>query len=811
MMNPLQPGDLIITEKPSQARDVARALGRQDVTILPAQGHLLRLQLPEEANPQWKLWSDDLLRPASGRYSKVEVDDRGRRDRLRRIEKAARAAKRIVIATDADREGEVIGREIVLDHLRYSGPILRALFTAQDPASLRAAFGALRNISHTDGLAQVGDAREQADQISNLSLTRAVTVHFSRPGRVIGVGRVRTPTLALVVWRERDIHSFVPQDYYVIAARCAEPLEDLTLVCTGSDNTTEAGDTEDGDEPIPDSGPGRLYDKSLAEAIARSATGWTGPIRRTVSVKSRRPPPLFDLASLQVAAGSMLGWSPDRTLQILQQLYELRQVVTYPRSEARAMPEAQASDVPRLVAGLVSLPSFAGLADRLAEPVIRRGIHFDDKALEGLSHHAIVPNVNLAADFATLIPDFGEAERALFDLVCRSYLAAVLPDHRFESTLLTADIPAAGRIWPFRAQARVTIDPGWRRVLPESRPTPDNSEKEGLPDLSGLDLDEGVVIANAALRGKRTAPPPRYTQGSLLAAMKAVHRFVEDPSLKDRLRKTHGIGTSATRGDIIASLIRQGQIVESNKSLRPSEDGKTLIGLLETEYPQLVDPARTALWGTLFDDILAGTRSSQQVIDLIAEDTGRALTVLRAASGRVSLGLAGPRPPPSPAMVAAVERACKRQDLAAPDGYRTDRAICQEFLRAHAPQTEGVSQAQRELAVRLADQLGEPLPDNVFQSAERLGAWIDDAKARASAARAPTEKQIAYARHLAQAAGEPLPADVLASFAACSAYIERRSPKPAAGQQRGPVGAKSAKKDARPRQTRSRAQRRQTR
>lgn len=345
---------LIIVEKPSQTRDLRAAIGSRFGEILPAEGHLIRLAEPDEVNAGWKRWSCELLKP-DGLYPTRAAREKTKSAKLKAIAAALKGCDGVILATDCDREGQLIGQEI-LEHLRYRGPVRRALFTAQDPKTLRQAFERLKPNTEMQPLYQAAVARQQADQIFNLSLTRTATRTLLAPQArgVIGIGRVKTPTLAIVCMRELEILNFKPEDYFEIEAMA----------------TVEAGSFSMRHAP---SEARRIKNKAKAEAIARAAAGFAGPIALKVEDKRRAPPKLFDLPALQKHCSQRWGWTADRTLSVAQELYdgEGKKLITYPRAEARYLSENQIADVPAIVAALLKVLGFAGL--EIGEPVIRGG------------------------------------------------------------------------------------------------------------------------------------------------------------------------------------------------------------------------------------------------------------------------------------------------------------------------------------------------------------------------------------------------------------------------------------------------------
>ena len=629
---------IVITEKPSQARDVRAAVGAQYGDVLPAQGHLLVLQEPEDVNPEWKQWGFEVLKPPNGFYP-TKADPRadpGARKRLAAIKAALKSAGRVIVATDCDREGTLIGGELV-DHFRFRGEVLRAVFTAQDEKTIRDAFRAARPWAEFENEFAAGQARQQADQVFNLSLTRAASSALRAPGArgVIGIGRVKTPTLAIVCMREIEIRNFRPQDYFEVAARA----------------TTAAGSFEMRHAPDP-----RLTDRAPAEAVARAAEGFVGPLAVKTEEKRRGPPRLMDLPALQKKGGSW-GWTAEKTLQVAQALYEEFKILTYPRAEAKHLAENQIADVPTIVAGLRRLERFAAV--KVGKPAIRKGKggHFCDKCLEGVSHHAIIPNVNtmgaLPATYGRLPAD----ARRLFDLVAANYLAAVMPDYEYKLTTVT--LVAGGA--EFKARGETPVVVGWKAVYRED----DSGEDAGEP-LPPLKNGEAAKLTDARVEAKQTKPPPRYTEGTLIEAMENAWKFVDDADLKGRLKEAKGIGTPATRSEVIKGLKLQNLIAAAGKAIVPTTAGLELYGVLKSVTPELVDPAVTAMWETRLDGVVLGRHAAPAVVDDIAWETGRLIGLLKAQKGRVAIDLESARK--------AVGRGGKQQWKRRAGGRRRKRA-----------------------------------------------------------------------------------------------------------------------------------------
>ena len=737
---------LVITEKTSQARDLRAAIGERFGKILPAEGHLLRLAEPHEVEPAWKSWSCVLLKP-NGLYPTKAASEGGKPVKLRAIAAALQECDEVILATDCDREGQLIGDEI-LEHLRYRGRVRRALFTAQDPKSLRQAFDKLKPNRELRPLYEAAVARQQADQIFNLSLTRTATRTLLARGTkgVIGIGRVKTPTLAIVCLRELEIRNFKVEDYYEIVA-AAKP--------EGGDGATFQVRHA---PPVKD----RIRDKAVADMIARAAGSYSGPMKVTVEYRRQAPPRLYDLPSLQKTCGQRWGWNADKTLEIAQALYDGsgKQLITYPRAEARHLAENQIADVPAITGALTRLRGFAHLA--IDKPIIRRGKsgHFCDKSLEGVSHHAIVPNVNVMDDLETRIARLSDDEKRLFALVCRSYLAMVMPDYEYRQTVVSMKVPvperAQGTIAEFKAVGRMPLVEGWKAAFGSAEAETSDKGKDGLPEteqaLPALTDGQTAKLSKPRVQSKKTQPPPRYNEGTLIDAMQNAWRFVEDDGLRDRLKEAKGIGTPATRAEILKGLKRQSLLAAQGKLIVPTDAGLALFELLRGAAPALVDPGTTAVWEMRLDDIVAGKADFRAVIDEIAAEAARLITALtRQPAGTVAIEPAhakrahagGTRRRSEDASKSKARQGRRGAGGTAVGNERPARKSTAKRSRARAESAE-TDPAPRQTAPTLADRGAAP----------------------------PTERMHAFARKIAGERKIALPEGVASDFRICRAFLD---------------------------------------
>jgi len=712
------PDQIVITEKTSQAKDVRAAVGSRYGDILPAEGHLFDLLEPEDVVPAWTRWSPILLRP-EGLYGTRPAEGGNKAAKLKAIREALRTAKRVWLATDCDREGQLIGQEI-LEHYEYRGQVMRVLFTAQDSQTIRDAFGRAKPNAEYARLYAAAVARRQADQIYNLSLTRTATVILGRGSRaVIGVGRVKTPTLAIVCKRELEIRNFVPVAYFEVVA--------TAKVAAGQFQMRHAPQD-------------RIVRRELAEAVAKAAQGFEGALAVRVEDKRQGPPKLHDLPSLQKLCGARFGWPATKTLEVAQELYDGqgKKIITYPRAEVRYLPESLINDVLRIVAGLRVGQSFSAMPVP-EPPVIRKGANgtFHDRGLEGASHHAVIPNVNMVDDLREVWPRLSSDEKKLFDVIARAYLAAVMPDFRYRQTTVALDVHG----FAFRAAGRQPIDPGWRAAFPDWQPA---AEKDGEAQLlPALCNGETAQLENPVIEDKETRPPPRYNEGTLIEAMQNAWRFVDDEVLRERLKEAKGIGTPATRAEIIGGLKKQNFLIAQGKNIVPTEMGLSLFGILKQADPALVDPGVTAQLECLLDDVVVGKQEMVGAIDAVCDVAQRIIGKLKdgaVAGGHRLLGAAvgkeaGGRPP-TPAMKRFVDSLARQKGIKPPPGYTKSGSVCRTFLDQNAPRKAGgqtagklgskpASPAQLLFADKIAQEKGVVITDEAKAGSAAMSAWIE--------------------------------------------------------------------------------------
>ncbi|GAB6043674.1 DNA topoisomerase III [Endothiovibrio diazotrophicus] len=572
---------LYLAEKPSLGRTIARALGRGRAgegqirgdgwVVSWCVGHLYEQAMPEDYDPALKRWSRERL-PIIPEQWKL-TPKREHRGQIAVIKKLLAEADRVVHCGDPDREGQLLVDE-VLEQLRWRGPVARAWLPDLTDAALKRALSQLQENERYRGLSNAARGRSRADWLVGMNLSRAMTLANRAAGgdALISIGRVQTPTLKLVVERDRLIEAFVPTDHFQVHARFAQQ-------GNGYPALWQPGEAVADEE-------GRCLRREEAEAVAARIAGQAGEIVTIEQKEKREPPPLpFSLNELQQAASKRLGFSAQQTLDVAQALYERHKLISYPRTDCRFLAADQHKEAPAVLAALAG-NGFAKEAQG-ADPK-RRGRAFDDKKIT--AHTAIVPTANSAGRL-------GRDEAALYDMIVRTYLAQFHPDHRYQASRV--ETRCAGE--RFVTKGKQVREEGWKVLFPKA----DKKTREGEEEACVLPpLAKGAVqCLEAKVEAKRTQPPAPYTEGSLIKAMANVARFVDDERLRKVLRENQGIGTEATRAGIIETLKKRGFIRGEGKALRAAPLGRQVV---EQSPEQLSNPAITAWWEQLLGEVERG-------------------------------------------------------------------------------------------------------------------------------------------------------------------------------------------------------------
>ncbi|AFL75533.1 DNA topoisomerase 3 [Thiocystis violascens] len=583
---------VVLAEKPSVARDIARVLGAtrrgegflegNGYRVTWALGHLVHFAEPDEYGEDWaKRWSADQLPMIPERW-KLKLDPRtAPQFKLIKALLAAPDTERLVCATDAGREGEHIFR-LIYEQARCKKPFDRLWVSSLTDEAIREGFRALKPGQAFDPLAEAARARAQADWLVGMNLTRAYTVH----NRVLcTIGRVQTPTLAMIVARDQAIASFTKAYFYELVAHLAEGFDARYLL----------------------DGATRIDNKETAERLHRELSPYETGTVRTVDKKVRhnRPPPLYDLTNLQRDANRRFGFTAAQVLEQAQALYETHKLISYPRTESRHISEDMLPQLPGILRALdhpLAPEALARLESghRLSKAYVDRTKLTD--------HHAILPTDRMPP---ANLPD---PLRKVYDLVAARFVAVFLPDQRVEETRVEIAIGEG----LFLAQGSVVLEPGWKRVEPSRRParTPEAPGADPRPPeavdsegpLPPLEPGQTVHVDRLEIVEKETQPPRHYDDSSLLAAMKNAGRTIEDDALASAMAAS-GLGTPATRAETIEKLIRTGYLERQRKQIRATAKGQALAGLVAAP---LRSPELTAGWEQRLKQVEQGEQTAAE-------------------------------------------------------------------------------------------------------------------------------------------------------------------------------------------------------
>jgi len=596
---------LIIAEKPSVAADIARALGgftrkgdhfeSDDYVLSSAVGHLLELAVPEEFDVKRGKWSFANLPVIPPRFELSPIE-RGA-DRLNLL---LRLLKRkdvdaLVNACDAGREGELIFRYIV-QHARVKKPIQRLWLQSMTPASIRDGFAELRADREMLPLADAAKSRSEADWLVGINGTRAMTAFNSKEGGfyLTTVGRVQTPTLAILVEREERIREFKPRDYWEVHARFGARAGEYP----GRWFDAQFKKDEDAERK-----PERLWRQDAADAIVAACRGMQGKVTEETKPTAQASPLLFDLTSLQREANGRFGFSARGTLSLAQALYERHKVLTYPRTDSRALPEDYIATVKKamdMLSGDREYAPFAKAALKNGWVKPNRRI-FDNSKIS--DHFAIIPTLQAPKHL-------NDAERKLYDLVVRRFLAVFHPSAEF---LQTTRITVVGE-HRFRTEGKVLQNPGWLAVYGRTA----QDESANLPPVAA---GEKVATLEVAATALQTKPPARFSEATLLSAMEGAGKLVGDDELRAAM-EAKGLGTPATRAAIIEGLIREEYMHRNGRELVPTPKAFSLFfALRHFGVTEITSPELTGDWESKLKQMEHGKLKREEFMEHIEQVT----------------------------------------------------------------------------------------------------------------------------------------------------------------------------------------------
>ena len=600
---------LVLAEKPSVGRELARVLGCRQTRegciageryiVTWALGHLVELADPEHYGEQYNNWDLETLPMLPERMDLSVIKESAKQYNI--VSRLLRSTEvdRLVIATDAGREGELVARWII-QKAGYRGPIMRLWISSQTDKAILEGFKNLRPGREYENLYQSARCRAEADWFVGLNVTRALTCKYNAQ---LSAGRVQTPTLAMIIERENEIRNFRPRDYFYITA----PMQGFRL--TWRDRKTKQI---------------RLSDGARAQEIISKCRGAGARLVRVKKeFKHEAPPLLYDLTELQRDANRRFGFSAKQTLNIMQRLYENYKLLTYPRTDSRYLTQ---DVVPTLRERLRAIA--VGPYSAAAGQVIRSGIRTTKRVVDDSKvgdHHAIIPTEEpLRIEY--LMAD----ERRIYDLVVKRFIAALSGNYEYDETTVYADIKGE----EFYAKGKIMREKGWKAVYDsigfvedDDDEVPTEEREQTLPQLREGEL---LKVGELKLGSGKTSPPKRYTEATLLSAMEHPGKFIESSQLRSVVDEAGGIGTPATRADIIEKLFLASYVERRGKEIFPLSKGMQLIELVPRD---LKSPELTARWEQRLSAISQGKEKSGEFISEIKKYAAKLVGDVIAADG----------------------------------------------------------------------------------------------------------------------------------------------------------------------------------
>lgn len=574
---------LCITEKPSVAKDIAAILGASKrcdgyyegsgYKVTWTFGHLCTLKEPADYTELWKRWSLGALPMIPSRFGIKVIADKGIEKQFNIIKSLISEAEEVINCGDAGQEGELIQRW-VMQKADIHCPVKRLWISSLTDESIKEGFKSLKPQTDYDLLYYAGLSRAIGDWILGMNATRLYSLKYSAPGNVLSIGRVQTPTLALIVQRHHEIVNFKPEDYWELK----------TLYRNVIFNAAS----------------GRFATEDDAMSVLELIKGKPMVINDVSEKKGREAPPrLFDLTSLQVECNKKWGWTADDTLRLIQSLYE-KKVTTYPRVDTTYLSDDIYPKVPVILRQMTPYASLT--ASLLAGKLPKSKKVFDNSKVT--DHHAIIPTGQSPSG---LVGD----ERKMYHLIALRFIAAFYPDCIFQSTTVQGAVDTAG----FKASGKVIVEPGWRAIYADKDSGEDSSEEGILPPFS---VGESGPHEPSLLK-KQTQPPKLYTEGTLLRAMESAGKMVDDEELREAM-KENGIGRPSTRASIIETLFKRKYIYRDKKNIRASQAGIDLIATINEEL--LKSAKLTGLWENKLRRIERGEFSAAEFISELKQLMG---------------------------------------------------------------------------------------------------------------------------------------------------------------------------------------------
>jgi len=609
-----------IAEKPSVARDIAKVIGATQAKdgyiegngyqVTWTFGHLCELKEPNDYTDRWKAWSLSALPMLPARFGIKLIPDRGIEKQFAVIEKLMQAADGIINCGDAGQEGELIQRW-VMQKAGATCPVKRLWISSLTEDAIREGFQNLKDQSEYQSLYFAGLSRAIGDWLLGMNATRLYTLKYGQNRQVLSIGRVQTPTLALIVNRQREIENFVPEPYWV-----------LSTIFRGTTFTATKG---------------KYLKKEEGEAAFSIIEGRPFTVTKVEKKKGKEQcPQLFDLTSLQVECNKKFSYSADMTLRTIQSLYEGK-FTTYPRVDTQYLSDDIYAKCPQTLNGLFQT-KFAGQAPYadLVRPLGGKKLSKSKRVFDSskvTDHHAIIP---------TGVPPHGlsDAERNVFDLIARRFIAVFYPDCIISTTTVNGEVQGEKEKVDFKVSGKEILDPGWRVVFAKDNKTENDSANASADN--GKKEEEERTLPNfekgesgphtPTLTEKQTTPPKYYTEATLLRAMETAGKFVEDETLRAAL-KENGIGRPSSRAGIIETLFKRHYIRRERKNLLATPTGMDLIDIIREEL--LKSCELTGIWEKKLRDIEHHKYDAQQFISELKQQVSEiVLQVLRDNSNR---------------------------------------------------------------------------------------------------------------------------------------------------------------------------------
>lgn len=579
---------LVLTEKPSVAKDIARVLGCKrsgngcivgDKYIVTwALGHLVTLADPEAYDDKYKSWRMEDLPMLPGRMKLVVIGQTSKQFKAVSSLLSSAEVSDIVIATDAGREGELVARWII-QKANCRKPMRRLWISSQTDKAIKEGFASLKPSSQYDNLYRSAQCRAEADWLVGLNVTRALTCKHNAQ---LSAGRVQTPTLAMIVRREEDILRFRPKDYFTVKADFGEY---TALYKDGK-------------------GQARFADAAAAKEVADSVRGKRGVLSEVKKVyRFKAPPAAYDLTELQRDANKKYGYSAKQTLSLMQSLYETHKLLTYPRTDSRYITKDVAATLPeRLRAIAIGPYKDSANAVLRSKPIQTKYIVNDAKVTD---HHAIIPTEQYVD-----LNKLSREERHIYDLVVRRFIAVLSAPFEYDEVQVKITV---GR-YNFYTKGQSVKSAGWKALYDSSLADDDDDAEPDLAAQRLPALSQGAAAAVKEVRvcAGKTSPPARYTEATLLTAMENPASQVEDGRLRDALKSAGGLGTPATRADIIEKLFNSFYIERRGREIFPTSKGRQLIGIVP---PDLKSAELTAKWEQQLSLIAEGKANDRKFIE----------------------------------------------------------------------------------------------------------------------------------------------------------------------------------------------------